>query len=63
MAKDVDLKALARATEDLVGSDIESICRKASLSAIREFIENGSKNYSKFLISALHFKEAMKERQ
>ncbi|OEU70285.1 MAG: AAA family ATPase [Desulfuromonadales bacterium C00003093] len=63
LAKDVDLKALARATEDLVGSDIESICRKASLSAIREFIENGSKNYSKFLISALHFKEAMKERQ
>ena len=62
LAKDVDLKALARATEDLVGSDIESICRKASLSAIREFIENGSKNYSKFLISALHFKEAMKER-
>jgi len=63
LARDVDLKALARATEDLVGSDIESICRKASLSAIREFIENGSKNYSKFLISALHFKEAMKERQ
>ena len=60
---DVDLKSLVDATEGLVGADIESICRKASLSAIREFIENGSKDYSKFLISALHFKEAMKERQ
>jgi len=63
LSSDVDLKSLVAATKGLVGADIESICRKASLSAIREFIENGSKDYSKFLISALHFKEAMKERQ
>ena len=63
LARNVDIKALAIAAEGLVGADIESICRKASLSAIREFIENGVKDYSKLQVSALHFEEAMKERQ
>ncbi|MBU4057254.1 CDC48 family AAA ATPase, partial [Patescibacteria group bacterium] len=58
----VDLKSLVAATEGLVGADIELICRKASLSAIREFIESGGEDYSKFRVSALHFKEALKER-
>ncbi|MBU4101919.1 MAG: CDC48 family AAA ATPase [Proteobacteria bacterium] len=58
----VDLKSLVAATEGLVGADIELICRKASLSAIREFIESGGEDYSKFRVSALHFEEAMKER-
>lgn len=62
LSSGVDLKSLVAATEGLVGADIESICRKASLSAIREFIENGSKDYSKFWVSAPHFKEALKER-
>ncbi|MBU4462537.1 MAG: CDC48 family AAA ATPase [Proteobacteria bacterium] len=63
LASNVNLKSLVNATEGLVGADIELICRKASLSAIRGFIENGSKDYSKFRVSVLHFKEAMKERQ
>ncbi|MBU4000503.1 CDC48 family AAA ATPase, partial [Patescibacteria group bacterium] len=50
----VDLKSLVAATEGLVGADIELICRKASLSAIREFIESGGEDYSKFRVSALH---------
>ncbi|MDO9529596.1 MAG: CDC48 family AAA ATPase [Syntrophales bacterium] len=58
----VDLKSLVAATEGLVGADIELICRKASLSAIREFIESGGEDYSKFRVSALHFQEALKER-
>jgi transitional endoplasmic reticulum ATPase len=61
LAKNVDLNALAIAAEGLVGADIELICRKASLSAIREFIEKGGKDYSKFRVSALHFEEAMKD--
>jgi transitional endoplasmic reticulum ATPase len=40
MADDVDLKELAKETEGKVGSDIEFICRKASMLAIREFIEH-----------------------
>jgi transitional endoplasmic reticulum ATPase len=62
LASDVDLKSLAIATEGLVGADIESTCRKASMLAIREFIETGEDDYSKFLVSAMHFEEALKER-
>jgi transitional endoplasmic reticulum ATPase len=39
LAKDVALDALAVATDGLVGADIELICRKAAMAAIREFIE------------------------
>ena len=61
LAPDVDLKSLAGATAGLVGSDIESICRKASMMAIREFIESGQEDYSNFKISDRHFREALKE--
>lgn len=40
LAEDVDLKALAKLTEGRTGSDIEFVCRKASLLAIAEFVEN-----------------------
>lgn len=63
LSPNVDLNSLSAATEGIVGADIEFICRKACLSAIREFIESGGEDYSKFQVSALHFEEAMKERQ
>jgi len=54
---------LAKEAEGLVGSDIEAICKKASLLAIREFVELGSnptlKDYKKFKITGRHFKETM----
>jgi transitional endoplasmic reticulum ATPase len=67
----VDIKFLASSTDGLVGADIEAICRKASMSAIREFIEtcpqprsgNECQDYSGFTILDRHFKEALKERQ
>ena len=61
LAPDIDLKSLAGATEGLVGSDIESICRKASMAAIREFIENKGQDYSSFKISGRHFQQALAE--
>ncbi len=36
LAGDVDLKELARVTEDYVGSDLEAICREAAMLTIRE---------------------------
>jgi len=39
LAEDVDLKALAKQTEGRTGSDIEFVCRKASLLAIAEFVD------------------------
>ncbi|MBL7213946.1 MAG: CDC48 family AAA ATPase [Desulfobacteraceae bacterium] len=59
LGPDIDLKSLAKATEGLVGSDIESVCRKASMMAIREFIESGKEDYSDFKISSGHFQQAL----
>jgi len=41
LADDVDIRELAQMTEGYVGADIESICREASMLALREFIEPG----------------------
>jgi transitional endoplasmic reticulum ATPase len=61
LAGDVDLVWLSDALDGLVGADIESICRKAALRAIREFIESGKDDYSDLKISNSHFQEALKE--
>jgi transitional endoplasmic reticulum ATPase len=37
--KDVDLKALAKKTDGLVGSDIQWLCQRASMNAMRKFIK------------------------
>jgi len=59
LAKDVDLKSLAKATEGMAGSDIEAISRRASLLAIREFINQEEMDLDKFKIEARHFREAL----
>jgi transitional endoplasmic reticulum ATPase len=41
LAADVDLTELARQMEGLTGADIESVCKKATLSAITEFQHGG----------------------
>jgi len=56
----VDLKSLAKETEDKVGSDIEFICRKASMLAIRKFIENPRNKDELIIIKKKHFEEAIK---
>jgi transitional endoplasmic reticulum ATPase len=64
LAGDVDLKSLAKETEDIVGSDIEFICRKASMLAIREFLGHRLKetDYADkdLKISREHFEGAVK---
>jgi len=59
----VDLEALADQSEGLVGADIEGICRKASMLAIREFLEShgNAEDYSQFQISMKHFQQALEE--
>jgi len=56
--KDVDLKELAKETEDNVGSDIEFICRKASMFAIKEYIANPKEKKGP-VVKKKHFKEAI----
>jgi len=64
LASDVNLKLLAQNSDGLVGADIESICRKASMLAIREFLDNpkgkNDKDYTRFKIAAKHFNQAIK---
>lgn len=59
LADDVDLAALAKVTEGMVGSDIEAISRRASMLAIREFINQEEKDLTKFKITARHFSSAL----
>ncbi|MFT5958734.1 MAG: transitional endoplasmic reticulum ATPase, partial [Polaribacter sp.] len=40
LQKNVNLKSLAKMTEGMVGADIEFICRKVSVMAIREIIDS-----------------------
>lgn len=64
LASDVNPKLLAQNNDGLVGADIESICRKASMLAIREFLDNQkdekNEDYTKFKIAAKHFNQASK---
>jgi transitional endoplasmic reticulum ATPase len=64
LAEDVDLKNLAKETEGKVGSDIEFICRKASMLAIRGYIETKNSKLktqnSELKILRRHFDEALK---
>ncbi|MEW6456331.1 MAG: CDC48 family AAA ATPase [Acidobacteriota bacterium] len=62
--KNVDILNLAIQTNGCVGSDIEFICRKASMLAIKEFInqkdKEEKKSIYKFSIKREHFEEAIK---
>jgi len=63
--KDVDLKKLAKEVEGRTGSDIEFICRKASMFAVREYIEHNSAKKKicadgELKVSKQHFDQAIK---
>ena len=60
MAKDVDITELARVTEGKVGSDIEGYCRKATLAAIREYLQKGEGPEGP-QIAGRHFKQVLSE--
>ncbi|MBI4333894.1 MAG: CDC48 family AAA ATPase [Chloroflexi bacterium] len=60
---DVDLDGLAGASEGLVGSDIEAICRRAALNAMRQLLETHSglegTPLPRLQIMPRHFQEAL----
>jgi len=59
LADDVNLESLAKITEDMVGSDIEAVSKRASMLAIREFVNQEEKDLTKFKINAQHFVGAL----
>jgi transitional endoplasmic reticulum ATPase len=65
LASNVDLNSLADETDGRTGSDIEFVCRKASMFAVREYIEhNSAKDRTDtdgaLKVSKLHFMQALK---
>ena len=63
LSNDVNLNKLAKEAEGRVGSDIEFICRRASMFAIREFVNQKKGCRDKkidFRVSRQHFDQAIK---
>lgn len=60
LEKNITPAGLAQETDGLVGADIASICQKASLLAIREFLESKEEDLERLTIEKKHFMEAMK---
>ena len=62
LAADVDLQELARASEGMAGSDIASVCKKASILSIVAHINGtGQNNAAELIISAADFRSALGE--
>jgi transitional endoplasmic reticulum ATPase len=64
LAEDVDLDVMAREAEGLVGADIEALCHRASLAAIREVIDREMTSQDLPVLEGArianrHFREAM----
>lgn len=59
LAPDVDLQMLADLTEGLVGGDIASICRRATMLAIRDYVEREGEAAKAVQIAAHHFQQAL----
>ncbi|SDF49013.1 CDC48 family AAA ATPase [Sporolituus thermophilus] len=62
LAADVDLPFLAERTDGLVGSDIEAICKHATLAAIKRYVAAGHRSDETGLaVQAADFAEAINE--
>lgn len=59
--KEIDLKKYAWETEDMTGADIELICKRAVLMAIRNAIAQHKESNEGFIITAGDFDNAVKE--
>jgi transitional endoplasmic reticulum ATPase len=57
LGEDVDAAKLASMTDGFVGSDIEAVCRRASMMAISEFLDTGDadRDVSSLTITQAHF--------
>jgi transitional endoplasmic reticulum ATPase len=61
LGKDVDLSKLSRLTEGMVGSQIASLCRGATMMAITEVIQSSKKPPSSFTVTGRHFRKVLEK--
>jgi transitional endoplasmic reticulum ATPase len=59
LGPDVNMDMLADLTEGLMGGDIASICRRATMHAIRDHVEQPAGEAPGVLLSARHFRHAL----
>ena len=60
VAADVSLETIAAATEGMTGADLEALCRRAALQAIRDSMERDpGGNFVPFVVQRRHFEAAM----
>jgi transitional endoplasmic reticulum ATPase len=59
VAPDVELEMLADLSEGLMGGDIASICRRATMQAIRDHVEEAGGAQQGVLLTARHFRHAL----
>ncbi len=61
LGDDVDLAKLAATTDGFVGSDIEAVCRRASMMAISEFLDTGDadRDASGLTVTQAHFQSSI----
>jgi transitional endoplasmic reticulum ATPase len=59
LAPDVELDTLADLSDGLMGGDIASICRRATMQAIRDHVEQPDGEQKGVLLSARHFRRAL----
>ena len=59
LAPDVELAMLADLSEGLMGGDIASVCRRATMQAIRDHVEQASGEQQGVLLSVRHFQHAL----
>ncbi|MFH1287499.1 MAG: CDC48 family AAA ATPase [bacterium] len=60
LADDLELKPLIKQTKDKTGADIEFICQRASMLAIREYIDERRTTNDEIRLEKRHFEEAVK---
>jgi transitional endoplasmic reticulum ATPase len=58
ISKDINLKELAKQTEGFSGAEIEAVCKRAAMLAIRGF---DNEDVTSFKIRGGHFKRAVEE--
>lgn len=63
LAQNVSLEALVSQTDGMTGADIEHLCNRAAMSAVRDFLErpDGSEPTEHARITAVHFEAALRE--
>jgi len=61
LAKDINFVKLVEATEGFSGAEIEGVCNRAAMSAIRRYVNKGEKSVKSILVTREDFENAIEK--